>query len=294
MKILIYRHLKIFFKSPSNIILSFLSSLVIISLYFLFIRDFTIKAVNEYGFISNYTNLFVDRLMTSGLLIVIGATSVLSIIFIFVRDNYTGTIKDFLVSPISYLKIIYSYFMAALIVSTIITIIAYISIEIFFIYYYNDYSSIIININSLITILLSNIIASLLILIIALGITNFNSFATFQTLYGVIIGFFTGVYIPIGYYPLTIRNIFFYFPLCQTTSILRNIKTNNITTKILSNYPYNIHYILYDTFGIHLTINNKEVILGRQIIMVIIMLIILNLVLILLAKIKKDQLTILS
>ena len=160
MKTLVYRHLKIFLKSPSNIILSFLSSLVIISLYFLFIRDFTIKAVGEYGFISNYTNLFVDRLMTSGLLIVIGATSVLSIIFIFVRDNYTGTIKDFLVSPISYLKIIYSYFIAAFIVSTIITIIAYISIEIFFITYYQDYSSLSIHINSLLTILLSNIMKS--------------------------------------------------------------------------------------------------------------------------------------
>ena len=62
----------------------------------------------------------------------------------------------------------------------------------------------------------------------------------------------------------------------------------NITNKILSNYPDNIHYLLYDTFGIHLTINNKEVILEKQIIMVIIMLIILNLILILLAKIKKN------
>ena len=288
MKTLVYRHLKIFLKSPSNIILSFLSSLVIISLYFLFIRDFTIKAVGEYGFISDYTNLFVDRLMTSGLLIVIGATSVLSIIFIFVRDNYTGTIKDFLVSPISYLKIVYSYFIAAFIVSTIITILSYICIEIFFITYYQDYSSLSIHINSLFTILLSNIIASLLILIIALCITNFNSFATFQTLYGVIIGFFTGVYIPIGYYPKVIRNIFFYFPLCQTTSILRNIKTNTITTKILSNYPYNIHYILYDTFGIHLTINNQSIALEKQFIMVLIIIIILNLILILLAEFKKN------
>ena len=52
MKVLIYRHLKLFFKNPVNIILSFLSSGVIISLYFLFIRDFTIKAVSDYGFIS--------------------------------------------------------------------------------------------------------------------------------------------------------------------------------------------------------------------------------------------------
>ena len=87
---LVIRHLKLYLKKPTNIILSFLSSGVILSLYFLFIREFTIKAVSNYGFNSQYNELFVDRLMTSGLLIVIGATSVLSIMFIFVKDRYSG------------------------------------------------------------------------------------------------------------------------------------------------------------------------------------------------------------
>lgn len=128
---LIYRHLKLFLKNPANIVLSFLSSLVILSLYFLFVRDFTIKAVGDYGFVSDYNNLFVDRLMTSGLLIVIGATSVLSIIFIFVKDHYSGVVKDFLVTPVSYIKIVYSYFFAAFIVSMVITLFVYFGIEAF-------------------------------------------------------------------------------------------------------------------------------------------------------------------
>lgn len=280
MKTLIYRHLLLFIKSPINIILSFLSSLVILSLYFLFIRDFTIKAVADYGFISDLNNLFVDKLMTSGLLIVIGATSVLSIIFIFVKDNYGNIIKDFRVTPISYIKIIYSYFLASFIISMIITIISYIGIEIFFITYYNYHSSLNVIISSLFIITLSNIIATLLILIIALKLNNFNSFSTFQTLYGVVIGFFTGVYIPIGYYPEIIRNIFFYFPLCQTTSILRNIQTSSITTDILNHYPTNTHHILYETFGIHLTFNNNLISIQKQIYMLFIVIILLNLIII--------------
>ena len=188
MRTLVYRHLKLFFKNPVNIILSFLSSIVILSLYFLFIRDFTIKAVSDYGFISNYNDLFVDKLMTSGLLIVIGATSVLSIIFIFVKDNYSGIIKDFIVTPVSYIKIIYSYFISSFIVSTIITLIAYIGIELFLILNYQYYSSLETIVYSILIIFSSNIISSLLILIIAFCINNFTSFATFQTLYGVVIG----------------------------------------------------------------------------------------------------------
>jgi len=125
MHILIYRHIKLFLKNPFNIVLSFISSLVILSLYFLFIRDFTIKAVSDYGFISTYNDLFVDKLMTSGLIIVIGATSVLSIMFIFVKDNQVGIIKDFLVTPLNSYQIIYSYFFASFIISMIITLVIY-------------------------------------------------------------------------------------------------------------------------------------------------------------------------
>lgn len=287
MKTLINRHIKLFLKSPTNIILSFLSSLVILSLYFLFIRDFTIKAVSEYGFVSNYNDLFVDRLMTSGLLIVIGATSVLSIIFIFVKDMYTGIIKDFLVTPHSYIKIVYSYFLAAFIISMIITLLIYTCIELFFIYHYHNINSFKTILYSILIITSSNIISSLLILIIALFINNFNSFATFQTLYGVVIGFFTGVYIPIGYYPTIIRNIFFYFPLCQTTSLLRNINTYNITNNILNNYPKEVHHILYETFGINLTFNNFTINITKQIEMIFIMIVLLNLILIFLLNFKK-------
>ena len=287
MRTLVHRHLKLFIKNPANIVLSFLSSVVILSLYFLFIRDFTIKAVSDYGFISDYNELFVDRLMTSGLLIVIGATSVLSIIFIFVKDRYSGTIKDFMVTPLSSYKIIYSYFIAAFLISMIITMIVYIGIEIFFYISYQSVPTTIIIIKSITTLFFSNLIASLLILVIALGIKSFTSFSTFETLYGVVIGFFTGVYIPIGYYPTIVRNIFFYFPLCQTTSILRNIQTSSVVDSILENYPEGQHSILYETFGVHLTFQNESISLPEQWKMVMILFLLLNVILLFIISIKK-------
>ena len=287
---LVYRHLKLFLRNPANIVLSFLSSLVILSLYFLFVRDFTIKAVGDYGFVSDYNNLFVDRLMTSGLLIVIGATSVLSIIFIFVKDHYSDIIKDLLVTPLSYTKIVYSYFFASFIVSMVITLFVYLGIELFFIFVYQDVSSFFTVIFSIFIIFCSNIISSLLMLIVALVIRSFTSFSTFETLYGVVIGFFTGVYIPIGYYPEIIRNIFFYFPLCQTTSLLRNIQTDNVTSIILENYPKNQHRLLYDTFGVHLSFHDYTFSIYEQLWMIFIVIVLLNLILLFLLQIKRRHL----
>ena len=287
---LVYRHLKLFLRNPANIVLSFLSSLVILSLYFLFVRDFTIKAVGDYGFVSDYNNSFVDRLMTSGLLIVIGATSVLSMIFIFVKDHYSDIIKDLLVTPLSYTKIVYSYFFASFIVSMVITLFVYLGIELFFIFVYQDVSSFSTVIFSIFIIFCSNIISSLLMLIVALVIRSFTSFSTFETLYGVVIGFFTGVYIPIGYYPEIIRNIFFYFPLCQTTSLLRNIQTDNVTSIILENYPKNQHRLLYDTFGVHLSFHDYTFSIYEQLWMIFIVIVLLNLILLFLLQIKRRHL----
>lgn len=284
--ILIKRHLKLFIKKPGNIFLSLLSSVVILSLYFLFIRDFTIKAVSDYGFISDINNLFVDRLMVSGLLIVIGATSVLGVVSIFINDKCSGILKDFYITPLSKTNIIYTYIIASIIISTGITLLIYSFTELFF-YLSYDYFSIIEIINSCQIIIISNIIAANIIFIIAIFIKNITSFSTFETLYGVIIGFFTGVYIPIGYYPSIIKNIFFFFPLTQTTSLLRQINTNKITTNILRNYNKELHPILYKTFGIQLTLNEKVITITNQFIFIALTIIVLQLITLFLIKYEK-------
>lgn len=284
--VLIKRHLKLFIKKPGNIFLSLLSSVVILSLYFLFIRDFTIKAVSDYGFISNINDLFVDRLMVSGLLIVIGATSVLSIVSIFINDKCNGILKDFYITSVSKENIIYTYIIASIIVSTLLTLFVYFLTELFF-YVYYDYFSITEIINSCQIIIISNIIASNIIFIIAIFIKNITSFSTFETLYGVIIGFFTGVYIPIGYYPRIIQNIFFFFPLTQTTSLLRQINTNKITTHILNTYPKELHDVLYQTFGIHLTFNKLAITLTNQFMIISITIVLLQLITLILIRHKR-------
>ena len=181
--------------------------------------------------------------MTSGLLIVIGTTSMLSIVFIFMKDKNNNIIKDFMITKVSKLKIYYSYVFASFIISMVITTLIYIGIETYFITTTQITFSYQRILYSILTIFLSNMISSLLVVIVAILLKSQTSFSTFETLYGVVIGFFTGVYIPIGYYPDLIRNIFFYFPLCQTTSILRNMETKSVVTEILKNYPKEGHHI---------------------------------------------------
>ncbi|MEG0994896.1 MAG: ABC transporter permease [Bacilli bacterium] len=282
--ILIKRHLKLYLKKPVNIVNSMISIIVILGLYFLFVREFTITAVIDYGFNSQYNSLFVDQLMVYGLLIVISTTSILPICNIFVDDKVKGIIKDFIVAPLSKLKIVYSYIFASIIVSLVFTTLSYLIINWFFINYYHLDFNFFNLINSLLIIFLSTIIASNLIFIIAIYINSNLSFSNFGNLLGVTIGFFTGVYIPIGYYPTIIRNIFFYFPLTQTTNMLRVINTNQTLNNILINYDSATHYLIKEIFGLRLTFNNYYFDIFKQIIFILISFLISNLIIFILVK----------
>ena len=222
--------------------------------------------------------------MTSGLLIVIGTTSMLSIVFIFMKDKNNNIIKDFMITKVSKLKIYYSYVFASFIISMVITTLIYIGIETYFITTTQITFSYQRILYSILTIFLSNMISSLLVVIVAILLKSQTSFSTFETLYGVVIGFFTGVYIPIGYYPDLIRNIFFYFPLCQTTSILRNIETKSVVTEILKTYPKEGHHILYETFGINLTFKGEIISISDQLKMLLVCFLLLNAIIIFFIK----------
>lgn len=284
---LMKRHFKLYLHNPINILISMLSIVVILSLYFLFIRDFTITAVIDYGFNSSYNELFVDQLMIFGLLIVISTTSILPICNIFVRDCETRIIRDFFIAPISKIRVIFSYIFIASIISFCLTFVTYLLMSGYLFYCYTITISWATILSSCFIILLSSVLAANMIFSIAFFIRTCVSFSNFGNLLGVTIGFFTGVYIPIGYYPEIIRTIFFYFPLCQITSLLRNINTADTLQSILTLYPENTHYIIKETFGLTLTMNHHSFSIFSQIIFLFISFLLSILVVILFINYKK-------
>lgn len=285
---LMKRHFKIYLHNPMNILISMLSVVVILSLYFLFIRDFTIKAVIDYGFHSPNNSLFVDQLMIFGLLIVISTTAILPICNIFVKDCENGIIRDFLIAPISKIKVIYSYILVASFISICITFLTYLLMNIYLFYCYTIGISWIIIVNSFLVIVFSTLLAANIIFLISFFIKTCVSFSNFGNLLGVTIGFFTGVYIPIGYYPEIIRTLFFYFPLCQTTSLLRNINAEKTLQSILLLYPEDTHFILKETFGLTLTMNGNSFSIEWQLQFLLVQLLLTTLIIFFVTKYKKN------
>lgn len=254
---LIKRHIHLYFINPSNWIVSLLSVAVILSLYFLFIKEFTMDALTEVHANKNAMELFVDLLMVSGLLVVISATSCLPICSIFVKDKESGVMKDFLVSPLSKTSIHFSYVIAATMISILITLLSFIFILLFFHYQYHFHLSFQKLIWMIELISLTSFLSALILFSFSFCFQSMTSFSSFGNLFGVMIGFLTGVYIPIGYYPSAIQNGLFLFPLSQTTSLMRQVMSDASLEKVSQGIS-KVQETIQSMFGLQVELFNHS------------------------------------
>lgn len=264
---IVKRHLQLFFHNPSNWIFTILSAFVIISLYFLFIRDFTIIALKEMGIIHQELELFIDLLMMSGLLIVISSTCCLPICAVFVGDKESGIIKDFIISPISKINLYFSYVLAATILSIGMSLVVFGFMLLFLNNLYNFTCSLETITSLLCILILSSMISAIELFTCSLLFHSMTSFSSFGNLFGVIIGFFTGVYIPIGYYPEVIENILFLFPQALTTSLFRHIIADSTLSAISSSVQ--IKEAIETMFGLSVKINGFTLVRNEQLILLV-------------------------
>ncbi|WP_066714222.1 hypothetical protein [Clostridium sp. Marseille-P299] len=252
MKILVGRNLALFLKNKSTVLLSFISIGIVMGLYVIFLRDFIMQSVEGAGLKLSYVKEFTDRLMVSGLLIVLNTTTCFGLMQLSVADAASGIQRDFLVAPVTKFQLEVSYWVSSIFISFFFTIMTLGGAEIYFIISYGSRVSIIALMKSIGTIFFSSCMNSGLLMCIMKFIKDTTSFSTFGNLYGMMCGFLAGAYLPYTMYPKGLRNILFYFPPMQLTSIIRQLYLS-----VYMEGERTIGEPLYETFGVILTKGNR-------------------------------------
>lgn len=90
------------------------------------------------------------------------------------------------------------------------------------------------------------------------------TFSTLANLYGTLIGFLAGAYLPYSFYPNWLRRVLFYFPPTQTVSILRQIYIDHLRVPLAEQRSADFVPKLLQTFGIELQLRGVSVSLQRQ------------------------------
>ena len=172
------RNIKLFFRDKSAVFFSLLSVFIIIGLYALFLGDVWSESLTE---ISNARAL-MDCWIMAGLIAVTSVTTTMGSFGILVDDKSKKISKDFYSSPIKRSDLVAGYIISSYIIGVLMSIVAFIIVQIYLVMGGGEILSAIAIIKSLGLILISTFTNTAIVLFLVSFFKSQNAFATASTI----------------------------------------------------------------------------------------------------------------
>lgn len=213
------RNLKLFFRDKMTVFFSLLGVLIIIGLYVLFLGDTITSGMQD---IPN-ARFLMDSWIMAGVLAVTSITTTMGAFGIMVDDRHNKLIKDFSASPVSRASLAGGYILSAYIIGVLISIITLVLFQFYVVSQGGHFLEPLVLIKVLGLVLLSVLASSSMMFFLTSLIKSQNAFGTASTVIGTLIGFMTGIYIPIGQLPEAVQNIIKFFPVSHAAVLFRKV-----------------------------------------------------------------------
>ena len=211
------RNLLVFFRDKSSVFFSLLASFIIIGLYVLFLGDVWTSNLAQFP----EARHLMDNWVMAGLLAATTFTTTMGAFGIMINDKVRKIDKDFYSSPISRKSIAGGYVLSSLTIGFIMSIVTLILAELYIVLEGGAFMSLETLVNVILLILLADITNTAIVFFITSFFTSENAFATASTVIGTLIGFITGIYLPVGTLPDAVQWIVKLFPPSHAAALLR-------------------------------------------------------------------------
>jgi multidrug/hemolysin transport system permease protein len=237
---MIKRNLKLYFRDRTAVFFSMLGVLIILLLYVFFLGSMLESLANDIS--SDHARYFMDSWIMAGVIAATSITTTLQGFGIMIDDKHKKIHRDFMVSPISRAKLVFSYVISSIVIGLVMTFLTLFIAQIYIIIYGGSLLSFSALIKMIGLIILSVSASSAMVFFAASLIKTLNAFSTLSTLLGTLIGFLTGIYIPIGNLPTTVQWVIRLFPVSHSASAMRQVMMNEAID--LDLVPQNIKIFL--------------------------------------------------
>lgn len=220
MSIFLKRNLKLFFRDRSAIFFSLLAVFIIIALYAVFLGDVwlpdSMQGLQNVDFLMN-------SWLISGLLTVTSVTTTMGAFGILIDDKIKKIDKDFYSSPIKKSNLVKGYLGSALLIGIILSLITFVVSEVYIVLNGGEWVQPIFALKAILLIFLSSMANTSLMCFIVSFFKNHHAFSTASTVIGTLIGFLTGIYLPIGSLPDTVQTVIKIFPASHGAALFRQV-----------------------------------------------------------------------
>lgn len=250
------RNIKLFFRDRAGVFFSLLAVMITISLYVLFLGNImlgdALKALP--GADSTTTSWLAAGLMTTASL-----TTSLGAIGVMIDDKIRKAEKDFKSSPIPRRSLTGGYLLSTLVVGVLMTTVTFLLSEIYVIANGGSLLPLLDILKILGLIVLSVLTSTSIVTFIVSFFKSHSAFMAASTVVGTLIGFLTGVYIPVGELPEAVQTVVRAFPLTHAASLFRQVLMEAPMAEMFTDAPSQVIYDFQTEMGVVLKFGSYEV-----------------------------------
>lgn len=254
------RNMLLYLKDKSAVFFSLLSMLIIIGLTIIFLGKMNVDNILEMVSIERkVAEYLVNSWVMAGIIVVNSITVTLGVIGIMIEDEDRNRIASFWVAPISRVKIILGYILAAFIIGCIFCFITLVISQVYIYSAGGEFLGSMALIKSIIFIVINVFSSACFVFFIATFVHSTNAFSSISTIIGTLIGFIAGMYLPMGLLPNMVQKIVKLFPIVYGTSLMRGVYVKDAMENVFNGAPVEIINEYTDYMGITLSLGGEYI-----------------------------------
>ncbi len=222
--VLTKRNMLNYLRDKASVFFSLLSVIILLLVYLLFLKS---MFDGLEGFSSVQKQVFFVGFIMGGVLVVSTITLSLGVMGNYVQDLDSKKINGILVAPISRYKITLAYCISTAIITAALTLLMFLLTFLYLGIFVGFWYSIVQFLHAVSIIMLYVVISTPIMIFIISFVKSMNAFGAVSSLVGTLIGFISGIYIPLSVLDPFTQNVAALMPFSHMTYYLRKLLIGN-------------------------------------------------------------------
>lgn len=256
------RNLKLFFRDRSAVFFSLMAVFIIIALYVVFLGNVWLPDSMQYV---KSADLLMNSWLVSGILAVASVTTTMGAFGVMIDDKTKKINQDFYSSPIKRSSITGGYIGSALIIGVVMSLVTFAVAQTYIVYRGGEWISPYAGLKVLLLVFFTTMTNTSMVCFIVSFFKSHSAFSTGSTILGTLIGFLTGIYLPIGALPGPVQVMIKAFPVSHAASLFRQVLMEIPIQTAFEGVPVQYLYEFKNYMGITYSLGGDEIAPGFSI-----------------------------
>ncbi len=228
-----------YFRDKASVFFSLLGVLIVILLYLIFLKDMLVDSfMTEISEMVSRDSVkeFVDAWVMAGILAIVSVTTSAGSLQTMIGDKVSGKDRDTKMTSLSSAKISAAYILSTFLVGQIMSLIAF-AIAVGYLAATGCEMSAVGIVQTLILTVPASLSGAIIVYTLTCRMRSEGAFSGFSTVLGVLIGFLTGIYMPLGTMAEGMQTVGSLMPATHIAALMRQTLSTNAFDKIMTGAP---------------------------------------------------------